>query len=59
MSSCGLKFPAESGRLCKLRFLGMQAVKAASSAAELWQATKSLAPLTLGIDEAHAMVRCR
>ena len=33
-------------------------MKAASSAAELWQATKSLAPLTLGIDEAHAMVCC-
>ena len=36
--------------------LRLQAVQAAKTVAELWQATKQMAPLTLGIDEAHAMV---
>ncbi len=54
----GLMFPARSQHLCNLAVLGMQAVKVASTAAELWQATKTMAPLTLCIDEAHAMVCC-
>jgi len=48
--------PSRKQHLCNLPFYGMQAMKVASTAAELWQATKSMAPLTLGIDEAHAMV---